>query len=193
MWIWLLALCLRLAGGRGKKLIASAESAASHCMARLFLDDGRFWGKLSDDEWHHATLLDEQGSDGKLPPLDRPPSASYAPGLSRLACWQILVGPPLHKLSRGEQVAIAAYFEVTQMRFYRAMAALSWGADRQLYEAIALEEEHHADSLPTPCKRCREREGWAIAALLLWDLPRIYLGKFRYFLPSPGDDGYLGK
>jgi hypothetical protein len=190
--LWLLAFLIRILGSRGKRLLSSAEAAAAHCLARLSLSSGRFWWEYSDDEWKHAVLLDDACSQ-KLSPLDRPPFDNFAPGLSRLACWQIAVGSSLHKLSRGEQVAIVAYFESAQVRFYQCMACLSWGADRALYQELCAHEAAHAAKLPRPCQRCQRREGLAIAALLLWDLPRIYLGHFRYFLPKEGDSGYLGK
>lgn len=191
MWIYLLAIVIRLSGQKGKYWLAEAESATAHCMARLFLSgSGEIWERLSNEEWEHSASIRPID---KQPPLKRPQGPDFAPGFNRLACWRIWIGPPFPTLPSDRQLEIAAYFEEAQARFYLAMAFLSWGEDRALYAQIAAHEQAHAGFLPPPCQRCQRREGWAIAALLLWDLPRIYLGLFRYFLPEKGDRGYLGK
>lgn len=183
--IWMLAIIIRLLGDRGKRLLAEAESVAAHALIRL---DRPIWRDLSASEWEHAQAI---APVPKASPIRR--GAAYAPGYSRLLCWRIWVGPPFHKLNIERQLAIASYYEIRQYTFYSILASLSTGADRRKYRAIAAEEASHAGFLPPPCQRCQRREGWAIAALLFWDLPRIYLGLFRYFLPAKGDSGYLGK
>lgn len=183
--IWVLAIIIRLLGDRGKRLLAEAESVAAHALARL---DRPIWRDLSASEWRHAQTI---APDPKPSPLQR--GAPYAPGYGRLLCWRIWVGAPFHTLSIDRQLAIASYYEIRQFTFYSIMASLSTGADCRKYRAIAVDEASHAGFLPPPCQRCQRREGLAIAALLFWDLPRIYLGGFRYFLPREGDSGYLGK
>jgi hypothetical protein len=185
LMLLLLAIVIRLLGDRGKLLLAEAESVAAHALARL---GGLLWNDLSDSEWSHAQTLAPSDK-----PSPRQRKADYRPGYSRLLCWKIWVGDPFHSLSPDRQRAIAAYYEGLQYSFYWRMSTLSSGADRTLYQAIAVEEALHLSFLPPPCQRCQRWQGLAIAALLLWDLPRIYLGLFRYFLPAPGDKGYLGK
>jgi hypothetical protein len=185
MALLVLALVIRLLGDRGKRLLSEAESVAAHALARL---DRPLWLDLSESEWRHAQAI---APAAKSSPRQR--GADYAPGYSRLICWRIWVGPPFHTLSSDRRLAIASYFEIRQFTFYELLANVSRPADRSMYLAIAMEEASHAGFLPRPCQRCQKREGLAIAALLLWDLPRIYLGHFRYFLPAPGDKGYLGK
>lgn len=181
----LLAIVIRLLGDRGKLLLAEAESVAAHALARL---DRPIWDDLSDSEWSHAQTISPSGK-----PSPRQRGADYSPGYGRLLCWEIWVGEPFHSLSSDRKLAIASYYEIRQFAFYSLMASLSREADRRMYRAIAIEEASHAGFLPPPCQCCQRREGLAIAALLLWDLPRIYLGHFRYFLPREGDSGYLGK
>lgn len=181
MWIWLLAITIRFLGRKGKHWLGEAESAASHCMARLYLSgNGKIWHFLSYEEWTHSSSICPR--DNLLPPLTRPQGPDFAPGFNRLACWQIWVGSPFHKLAPDRQLAVAAYFESVQSRFYLALARLSWGHDRQLYRSIAAQEQGHAAIFPAACSECRKREGRAIAAMLFWDIPRILSGRFTYFL-----------
>jgi hypothetical protein len=181
MWIYLLALVVRLLGSKGRHWLAEAESATAHAMARLYLSGaGDIWGPLSQEEWEHSVAIRPIAH--KLPPLDRPQGPDFAPGFSRLLCWRIWVGPPFHQLPHDRQLAIAAYFEIRQAAFYRHMARLSRGPMRERYAAIAQEEAGHASAFPPPCQRCLRREGWAIAAMIFWDVPRILSGRFTYFL-----------
>lgn len=181
MWIYLLAITVKLLGARGRFWLAEAESATAHAMARLYIAGaGGIWESLSREEWRHSAAIRPIAN--KLPPLDRPQGPDFAPGFSRLFCWKIWVGPPFHQLPSDRQLEIAAYFEEAQFRFYSALACLSWGADRQLYRSIASHEQGHAAMLPPPCPRCRAVEGRAIAAMIFWDVPRILSGRFTYFL-----------
>lgn len=181
MWIWLLALVVRLLGPRGKHWLGEAESATAHCMARLYLSGaGEIWQTLSFEEWDHSASI--RPIKNLLPPLERSQGPDFAPGFNRLACWQVWVGPPFHTLPSDRQLAIAAYFEDAQARFYRALACLSWGVDRQTYLQIAAHEQGHAAMLPFLCSECRRKEGKAIAALIFLDLPCILSGRFTYFL-----------
>lgn len=185
MWIWLLAAVIRLLGRKGKHWLGEAESATSHCMARLYLaGQGDIWRDLSFDEWAHSAAI--RPVKQLSPPLSRPQGPDFAPGFNRLACWEIWIGRPFHELPTDRQLAIAAYFEEAQARFYRALACLSWGGDRQTYSQIAAHEQGHAAMLPPPCPECRRKEARAIAALIFWDLPCILSGRFTYFLGKSG-------
>lgn len=188
----LMRICSRqFSSPRGIYLLWELEFVVWQCCERLALQhephypeghgSGFFWELAIAERRHADSLAALCGIARDRTKKRAAATKDFGLGWSGILSWRFFIGPPLHELALKECMEAIAALEWAQWQFYLALADRCDGALRKTLLAIANEELIHSARAGSPELHYFRRAPWAIAILLLWDLPRLKWGLWRRY------------